>query len=203
MFTCMSTILVAVPRTFVISPLPGCKAPSLPMHWSLTWGTHFLYTGSIHNVGGKHLGIWRESGGKPGATVPGQREAPGNLAGIWREVRSKWARPILFLQQGRARRTKSGHAEKHNTAGVSLLTSCGTNPCPGGWYSSIFQVSLALLPLERSGACYCLWQFPTRLVPLEKHGGRQDEKYMCFKEKRGENPLLPLKHAEQVVPRAR
>jgi hypothetical protein len=84
------------------------------------------------------------------------REDSGRRAGGEREARSKCAKPILFLQQGRARRTKSGHAEKRNRAGVSPLTSCGTNPCPGGWYSSIFQVSLALLPLERSGACYCL-----------------------------------------------
>ncbi len=61
---------------------------------------------------------------------------------------------------------------------------------------------LALLPLERSGACYCLWQFPTRLVPLEEHGGRQDEKYICFKDKQGDSPLLPLKRAGQVVPGA-
>src|SRR6266436_9652168 len=120
------------PMHFRDEPIARMQALSLPMHWSPTWGAHFLYTSSVHNAGGRNLG--------------GEREASGRRAGGKREVRSNCARPIFFLQQGRVRRTKSGHAEKRNTAGVSLLTSCGTNPCPGGWYSSIFQVHFCHFP---------------------------------------------------------
>ena len=162
-------------------PIARMQALSLPMHWSLTWGVHFLHTSSIDNASGKHLGIWRERGGKSGATVPGRSSFCNKVGpGAPRVDMLKSATRLVF----------------HS------LPAAGRTPVLAAGTLRFSRCTLALLPLERSGACYCLWQFPTRLVPLEKHGGRQDEKYLCFKEKQGENPLLPLKHAGQVVPGA-
>ena len=45
-------------------PIARMQALSLPMHWSPTWGAHFLYTSSIHNAGGRNLGGEREEGGR-------------------------------------------------------------------------------------------------------------------------------------------
>ncbi len=53
-------------------PIARMQALSLPMHWSPTWGAHFLYTSSVHNAGGRTLGGEREASGRSGATVPGR-----------------------------------------------------------------------------------------------------------------------------------
>ena len=154
------------------------QALSLPMHWSPTWGAHFLYTSSLHNAGGRNLGGEREEGGRSGANVPGRSYFCNKAgSGAPRVNMLKSATRLVF----------------HS------LPAAGRTPVLAAGTLRFSRCTLALLPLERSGACYCLWQFPTRLIPLEKHGGGQVEKYMCFKEKQGENPPLPLKHAGQVV----
>ncbi len=162
-------------------PIARMQALSLPMHWSPIWGAHFLYTSQYTQRGreapGRRTGGWREAGGRSGANVPGRsyfctKAGPGAP----RVDMLKSATRLVFHSLSVAGRTPV------LAAGTLRFSRC----------------TLTLLPLERSGACSCLWQFPTRLVPLEKHGGRQDEKYMCFKDRQGENPLLLLKHAGQV-----
>ena len=52
------------PMHFRDEPIARMQALSLPMHWSPTWGAHFLYTSSVHNAGGRNLGGEREDGGR-------------------------------------------------------------------------------------------------------------------------------------------